>query len=115
MFAQTGRAATIRSWRAVARHAAQIDDYWNRIKENCAVRAAPGYDREWFGLWDGRTTLTSVDMSCSAAVRDVEKIAGEVRTAMTKAQEEARRSSVLPGQLRDIRRRYRMDWTGFDR
>ena len=100
---------------AVARHAAQIDDYWNRIKENCAVRAAPGYDREWFGLWDGRTTLTSVDMSCSAAVRDVEKIAGDVRTAMSTAQEEARRSSVLPGQLRDIRRRYRMDWTGFDR
>ena len=99
----------------VARHAAQIDDYWNRIKENCAVRAAPGYDREWFGLWDGRTTLASPDMSCSAAVRDVEKIAGDVRTAMSTAQEEARRSSVLPGQLRDIRRRYRMDWTGFDR
>jgi S1-C subfamily serine protease len=99
----------------VARHAAQIDDYWNRIKEHCAVRAAPGYDREWFGLWDGRTTLTSPDMSCSAAVRDVEKIAGDVRTAMSTAQEEARRSSVLPGQLRDIRRRYRMDWPGFDR
>ena len=98
----------------VARHAAQIDDYWDRIKANCAVRAAPGYDREWFGLWDGRTTLASPDMSCSSAVRDLEKIAADVRTAMSTAQEEARRSSVLPGQLRDIRRRYRMDWPGFD-
>jgi S1-C subfamily serine protease len=99
----------------VARHAAQIDDYWNRIKASCAVRAAHGYDREWFGLWDGRTTLAGPDMSCSEAVRDLEKIAAQVREAMSTAQEEARRSSVLPGQLRDIRRRYRMDWTGFDR
>jgi hypothetical protein len=99
----------------VARHAAQLDGYWDRIRANCAVRAAPGYDREWFGLWDGRTTLTSPDMSCSSAVRDLEQVATEVRSAMSTAQEEARRSSVLPGQLREIRRRYRMDWVGFDR
>jgi len=99
---------------AVARHAAQLDGYWDRIKANCAVRTAPGYDREWFGLWDRRTTLTSPDMSCSSAVRDLEKLAAEVRSAMSTAQEEARRSSVLPGQLREIRRRYRMDWPGVD-
>lgn len=100
---------------AVARHSAQLDGYWDRIKANCAVRAAPGYDREWFGLWDGRTTLASPDMSCSSAVRDLEKLAAEVRSAMSTAQEQARRSSVLPGQLREIRRRYRMDWAGFER
>jgi S1-C subfamily serine protease len=99
----------------VARHAAQLDDYWIRIKANCAFRAAPGYDREWFGLWDGRTVLTTPDYSCSSAVKDLEKLATDVRTAMSTAQEEARRSSVLPGQLREIRRRYRMAWTGFDR
>jgi hypothetical protein len=42
-------------------------------------------------------------------------MAGQLRTAMSTAQDEARRSSVLPGQLRDIRRKYRMDWPGFDR
>ena len=100
---------------AAARHAAQLDTYWDRIKAECAIRVAPGYDREWFGLWDGRTTLAGPDMSCSSAVRDLEKLAAELRSAMSTAQEEARRSSVLPGQLREIRRRYRMDWTGFDR
>jgi hypothetical protein len=99
----------------VARHAAQLDDYWIRIKANCTFRVAPGYDREWFGLWDGRTALTTPDYSCSSAVKDLEKLAADVRTIVSNAQEEARRSSVLPGQLRDIRRRYRMDWTGFDR
>jgi hypothetical protein len=34
---------------------------------------------------------------------------------MIQAQENARRASVLPGELRDIRRRYRMDWQGWER
>jgi len=100
---------------AIARQAVQLDAYWDRIKANCTVRVAPGYDREWFGLWDGRTTLTTPDTSCGAAVRELEEMAGQVRTVMATAQEQARRGSVLPGQLRDIRRRYRMDWPGFDR
>lgn len=99
----------------VARRAGQLDGYWNRIKANCTVRVAGGYDREWFGLWDGLTTLTSPDSSCSAAARDLEQLATEVRSAMTAAQEDARRASALPGQLREIRRRYRMDWTGWER
>jgi hypothetical protein len=79
------------------------------------VRVAPGYDREWFGLWDGRIVLTDSDASCGSAIKELETLTGEVRQAMGRAQEEARRAAVLPGQLREIRRRYRMDWAGFDR
>ena len=100
---------------AVARQGVQLDTYWGRIKANCTVRVAPGYDREWFGLWDGRTTLNTPDASCGSAVRELEDMAAQLRTAMATAQEEARRSSVLPGELREIRRRARMDWPGFDR
>ena len=100
---------------AVARRASQLDSYWERIKANCPVRIASGYDREWFGIWDGRVTLTSPDASCGSAVDDLGDLAAEVRTVMAHAQEEARRAAVLPGQLRDIRRRYRMDWAGFER
>ncbi len=100
---------------AVGRQAVQLDTYWNRIKVNCPVRVAPGYDREWFGLWDGRAKLDTPDMSCGSAIQELEEMASEVRSAMGTAQEDARRASVLPGQLRDIRRRYRMDWPGFER
>ena len=100
---------------AAARQAVQLDTYWSRIKANCSVRVAPGYDREWFGLWDGRTSLNSPDVSCGSAAREFDEMAAQLRTAIVTAQEEARRSSVLPGELRDIRRRYRMDWPGFDR
>jgi hypothetical protein len=99
----------------VARQAVQLDTYWNRIKANCTVRVAPGHDREWFGLWDGRARLDTPDPSCSSAVQELEEMASQVRSVMGTAQEDARRASVLPGQLRDIRRRYRMDWPGFDR
>ena len=99
----------------VAREAVQLDNYWNRIKANCTVRVAPGHDREWFGLWDGRAKLDTPDPSCSSAVQELEEMASQVRLVMGTAQEDARRASVLPGQLRDIRRRYRMDWNGFDR
>jgi S1-C subfamily serine protease len=99
----------------VAKRASQLDDYWGRIKQNCAVRIAPGYDREWFGLWDGRTALTAPDSSCISAVNDLNSSAAQVRSVMTDAQENARRASVLPGNLRDVRRRYRMDWPGWDR
>jgi len=98
----------------IARRASQLDSYWERIKANCAVRAAPGYGREWFGLWDGRTTLTSADAWCGSAITELDGLAREVRMAMADAQEDARRAAVLPGQLRDIRRRHRMDWPGFD-
>ena len=100
---------------SVARRAAQIDSYWERVKANCALRTAPGYDREWFALWDGRAALTAPDGSCSSAIRELEVLAGEVRTVVTAAQENARRASVLPGEMREIRRRHRVDWPGFDR
>ena len=100
---------------AAATRAAQLDDYWNRIKANCSLRIAPGYDREWFGVWDGRTELTTPDPSCGSAMRDLNVMSAGIRTLMAKAQEDARHASVLPGQLRDIRHRYRMDWAGFDR
>jgi V8-like Glu-specific endopeptidase len=100
---------------AVGRQAAQLDAYWNRIKANCTVRVVPGYDREWFGLWDGRAKLDTADTSCASAIVELEEMSGQLRTVMGTAQEEARRASVLPGQLRDVRRRYRMDWPGFDR
>ena len=100
---------------ATARQATRLDSYWDRIKANCTLRIAAGYDREWFGLWDGRTALTAPDPSCGSAVDDLQELSAEIRTVMSAAQEEARRAAVLPGQLRDVRRRYRMDWVGFDR
>ena len=67
---------------AVSRQAVQLDAYWSRIKANCTVRVAPGYDREWFGLWDGRAKLDTPDSSCGSAVQELEEMAAQVRAVM---------------------------------
>jgi len=100
---------------AIAREAVKLDNYWTRIRTNCIVRVAPGYDREWFGLWDGRAQLDTPDAACGSAVHELQDMAAQVRTMMSTAEEAARRAAVLPGELRDIRRRYRMEWPGFGR
>jgi hypothetical protein len=112
---ESGARTFDQSVQAAARRAAELDSYWNRIKANCSLRITASYDHEWFGLWDGRTELTTPDPSCVSAVRNLNDMSAEVRAAMARAQEDARHASVLPGQLRDVRHRYRMDWAGFDR
>lgn len=112
---ETGARAYDQTVLAVAQRASQLDDYWSRIKANCSIRPAPGYDREWFGLWDGRAELTTPDPSCVSAVKDLNQLAVDVRATMASGQEAARRASAAPGELRDIRHRYGMDWPGWDR
>jgi S1-C subfamily serine protease len=93
---------------SAAREAAKADENWTRIKTSCAVRAASGYDREWFALWDGRVSLRDGNASCASALKELEQFAARLRTALSVAEESARRSSVLPGEMREIRRRHRM-------
>jgi hypothetical protein len=40
--------------------------------------------------------------------------ADQIRHAMRDASEQARRSGVYPGVAREIRRRYLLDWDGWD-
>ena len=39
----------------------------------------------------------------------------QIHDAMAKASEGARRVGVYPGTMRDLRRKYRLDWDGWDR
>ena len=46
---------------------------------------------------------------------DLIKAASQVRTAMKRAEEEARVAGLNPGTVRDIRRKLAMDWPNWDR
>jgi len=39
----------------------------------------------------------------------------QIHDAVAKASEGARRVGVYPGTMRDLRRKYRLDWDGWDR
>ena len=52
---------------------------------------------------------------CGTWIGDLKSAAGQIKQKMDEAAEAARRSSVYPGTLRQIRQKYRMDWAGWER
>jgi len=104
-----------RTMAALAEQAAQVDGHWQRFTSACAPRPRPGGDREWFGLSEGRVEYTSRDRNCPYWLNDMTSMSREFDAAMRAAGEAARRAGVFPGTLRDVRRRHRLDWPGFDR
>ena len=110
-----GEQAFERRIAALAQQAAQIDGYWQKFTAACAPRPRQSGDREWFGLAEGRVEYVGRDRNCPYWLNDMTSMSREFGTAMRVAGEEARRAGVLPGTMRDVRRRNRLDWTGFDR
>jgi hypothetical protein len=101
---------------AVARLAGDarvVDAAYARYKASCpaAVPAADG-SREWFGVWEG--TAMSADPSCASLLDEVERAGAPIKAGMLAAHEAARRAWVLPGTMREIRRRHAMEWSGWD-
>jgi hypothetical protein len=112
---EQGLQAFEQSLKTVATRATQIDNYWMQVKRECGGRVSGVYDREWFALWENRLTVSSTDPGCFSALNSVREAAGEVRTAMVTLHENARRASVYPGDLRQIRSKFDLDWTGWER
>ncbi len=100
----------------LAKRADQLDDYWARFKRSCggSLAGATG-DRDWFDVLQRQPTFTAAHPQCASWLHDVQQIAGGISETMRNASESARRQSVYPGTLRDIRRRHRMDWSGWER
>jgi S1-C subfamily serine protease len=113
---EAGVRAFDRAMQVAGQRADDIDNAWATFRKRCSPRArgATG-DREWFGVWDDRGVLVSPAGDCAVWLDDITQAAGQFRAAMMTADEIARRAEVYPGVRRDIRRRYRLDWTGWER
>jgi S1-C subfamily serine protease len=100
----------------ISQRADQVDDYWERFKKACNVSApARRGDREWFGVWSQRPDVQANVADCSVWMSDVVQISSAVRNAVVLGDESARRAGVLPGQIRTLHHKYRLDWDGWDR
>jgi hypothetical protein len=105
-----------RDLKTVAQRADQIDDYWSRFKSSCnASAAATGGDREWFGISSRRPEFKAMVSGCTEWLADLVKMVAEVKGVMAGTEESARRAGVYPGEARDVRRRYRLEWDGWER
>jgi hypothetical protein len=100
-----------------SRNGDQLDRSWERYAPSCLERAATTGDRHRFAVFDGRdlrvTGYSAYD--CEGWLTEVRQRAREIRSQMDRGAEAARQSGVYPGVMRDLRRRYRLDWSGWER
>jgi S1-C subfamily serine protease len=105
-----------RSMQAAAKRAAEVDDYWSRFKSDCSPKlTVPAGDREWFGIWEERSTVVAPGGDCAAWLAELVRAASAFRTGMVAADEAARQAQVFPGVRREIRKKYRVEWIGWER
>jgi hypothetical protein len=99
-----------------SRHAEQIDSYWSRYARDCVATATREGDRPWFGVLEpnGVTINPLSAYDCAGWLQTLRSNAGPIMAQIQQANEAARRDGVFPGVLRDLRRKYRMNWKGWD-
>ena len=76
---------------------------------------APGRQRDWFAVRDGRASAAGGNATCASYFNDFINEVAQFGGVMAQSADSARRAGVYPGSLRDLRRRYRLDWSGWDR
>ena len=100
----------------LARRADGLDGSWADFRKSCAgSRLSGSFDREWFALFDDRSFQGVMPPGCGSWLTDFRRHADVVREGVVAAEEAARRADVYPGLRRDIRRRHRLDYSGWDR
>ena len=107
--------AAVMQW--AARGADQIDGYWAKYSKTCVRSARRSGDREWFAVYEPNGLVISAhsEYDCQQFFQTLANNAQQIKAEVDKATESARRAGVYPGVLRDLRRRHRMDWGGWDR
>ncbi|MGH9349696.1 MAG: S1C family serine protease [Vicinamibacterales bacterium] len=108
------RYAAVVQW--AARHAADLDAAWDRNARICVASSPANGDRRWFAVYEPGGVRLNVQVSgCHGWLDDMKQHAEQIRREILKAGELARQGGVYPGVMRDLRRRHRMDWAGFER
>ena len=99
-----------------AQAAAQLDADWDRGARTCVSGVPSVGDRPWFAAWEPGAVRLSVNngYNCSGWLDSFTNGANQLRAGLTRATEAARAAGIYPGTVRDLRRKYRLDWRGWD-
>jgi hypothetical protein len=100
----------------LARRADSLDDDWRKFRRDCYKGAIAGqFDREWFSLYDPKLVQGLVAYGCGGFFGDIRTEAFTIKNTIEGMEEEARKADIYPGTRRDLRRKYRLDYSGWDR
>ena len=107
--------AQVLAW--AAQTSQQLDAYWDRYASACVASAARSGDRAWFAVFEpgGVRINPAATINCQSWLDTVQSNALPIKTTLDQAADVARRSGVYPGVMRDLRRRHRLDWAGWER
>jgi S1-C subfamily serine protease len=106
--------AQVLEW--AARNGQQLDAYWDKYASSCVASASRSGDRPWFAAFEPngiRLAATSA-YNCHSWLETIQNNAAAIKAEVDRAGEAARKNGVYPGVLRDVRRKYHMDWSGWD-
>jgi hypothetical protein len=104
----------------LSQKADQADIAWRRYVEGCRLEittvSAGAFigGRDWFGAAWASSVSTRPSEACAEA-GTFYALTAQVKAGMCVAEENARVADVYPGDRRELRRRYRLDWDGWDR
>ncbi len=118
-----------------SKKADEIDIKWGNYKAGCLDKNTTGfsygggsgegtisdrYGRKWFNVAMDISISSKnyIDNStlpqCRILINEIGKLFNEIRTMMDGVSDFARKSSVYPGQIRELREKYRMEWSGWE-
>jgi S1-C subfamily serine protease len=100
----------------IARAADALDGQWRSFVPACYRGPIVGsFERPWFAVFEPRAMQGTVSPGCTAAFGDIRRTAERMRDEVHAADEVARRADVYPGTRRDVLRRNRLDYAGWER
>jgi hypothetical protein len=101
---------------ALSQQAGLVDVLWGDFKSTCNAALRSNYPdgRGWFGLWEESGAQMDVTSApCRELFNEIVGKGEAVKAGMAQAEEAARRADVAPGDLREVRRQYSMEWGGW--
>lgn len=100
----------------LSRAAGTLDTAWKRFRSSCYSSPINGsFDREWFAVFTPRAMPAPVPLQCSEYFSNFKTEADRFSALMRNALDDARRSGLLPGAIRDGLRSHRLQFEGWDR
>ncbi len=96
----------------LADQADSVDRVWNEFRSACNFKEGSPPERGWIVLWQGSVRADLSGGFCRDLFNQIIDLSEPINAAMTAAEDVARRS-LSPGEIREIRRQYRMDWDGW--
>lgn len=105
----------------LSKKANEMDINYTRYRDSCMFKYTYGnvsiftYGRTWFSVWEGNVSIDNESTpECRKIWSDFSRLTREIKAGIEYSMEKAKKNGVLPGQMRKVREKYYLDWSGWD-